>query len=33
MAKYYFTEMQRKGSVNDVMDILGGKAISRGQRI
>ncbi len=31
MAKYYFTEMQRK-VVNDVMDILGGKAISRGPR-
>ena len=31
MAKYYFTEMQRK-VVNDVMDVLGGKAISRGPR-
>jgi acyl-CoA dehydrogenase len=29
IAKYYFTEMQRK-VVNDAMDILGGKAISRG---
>jgi acyl-CoA dehydrogenase len=31
MAKYYFTEIQRK-VVNDVMDILGGKAISRGPK-
>ena len=31
MAKYYFTEMQRR-VVNDTMDILGGKAISRGPR-
>lgn len=31
MAKYYFTEMQRR-VVNDVMDVLGGKAISRGPR-
>jgi acyl-CoA dehydrogenase len=31
IAKYYFTEMQRR-VVNDAMDILGGKAISRGPR-